>query len=95
MNYSKEEKAKWLKNWRQSGKKAWTYAKENGLAPQTFLNWIKKEAKQKQGFIEIHPQSFKQAYEIVVEKGDMKIHIPHGMNSGELRTVMEGLGLTL
>ena len=94
MNYSKEEKAKWLKDWRRSGKKAWTYAKEKGLAPQTFVNWIKREAKSKQGFIEIHPQSFEQSSGIVVEKGDVKIRIPLGMNSGELRTVMEGLGLT-
>jgi len=27
------EKAQCITNWRRSGKKAWTYAKENGLAP--------------------------------------------------------------
>ena len=53
MIYSKKEKAKWLKDWRRSGKRAWTYAKENGLTPQTFVNWIKKEAEQKHGFVEI------------------------------------------
>jgi len=30
MQYSKEEKAMWLEDWRQSGKTAWAYAKENG-----------------------------------------------------------------
>jgi len=27
MHYSKEEKAKWLEDWRKSGKGAWAYAK--------------------------------------------------------------------
>ena len=44
MNYSKEEKAMWLEDWKGSGKKAWTYAKENGLIPQTFCSWAKREA---------------------------------------------------
>jgi len=43
MNYSKEEKAMWLDDWRQSGKSAWAYAKENGLNLQTFKNWTKAE----------------------------------------------------
>ena len=34
--FSKEEKAVWLEDWRRSGMKAWIYAKENGLNPQTF-----------------------------------------------------------
>jgi len=50
MKYSKEEKAMWLENWRQSGKSAWVYAKENGLAPQTFTNWTKTGNKNKQPF---------------------------------------------
>jgi hypothetical protein len=35
--YSGEEKAKHLENWRGSGKRAWAYAKENGIKPQTGL----------------------------------------------------------
>jgi transposase-like protein len=34
--YSKEEKAKRLEDWKQSGKSQWAYAKENGISPQTF-----------------------------------------------------------
>ena len=45
MNFSTEEKAMWLEDWRRSGKKAWSYAKENGLTPQTFVTWTKKEIK--------------------------------------------------
>ena len=45
MHYSKEEKTMWLKDWRQSGKSAWAYAKENNLNPQTFVNWTKAESK--------------------------------------------------
>ena len=95
MIYSKAEKAKWLKDWRRSGKKAWTYAKENGLAPQTLVNWIKKESEQKHGFMEIRQKPFRQASEIIVEKGDTKICIPLGMNSKDIRAVMEGLGVAL
>ena len=95
MIYSKEEKAQWITNWRRSGKKAWTYAKENGLAPQTFVKWVKNETKQKQGFVEIRPPSLGQVSEIIIEKGDIKIHIPRGLNSNELRATMEGLGVAL
>jgi len=45
MQYSKEEKAMWLEEWRKSGKGAWTYAKANSLNPQTFKKWIKAETK--------------------------------------------------
>ena len=37
--YSKEEKAMWLEEWRQSGKSMWANAKENSPNPQTFSNW--------------------------------------------------------
>ena len=53
MSYSKEEKAMWLEDWRKSGKKAWTYARENGLKPQTFVSWTKREIKQTSGFVDI------------------------------------------
>ena len=95
MNYSREEKAKWLEDWKRSGKKAWTYAKENGLVPQTFVGWTKKKAKSKHSFIEIRPQAFQQASMILVEKGDAKIHIPLCLSQNELRSVMEALGVAL
>jgi hypothetical protein len=33
--------------------------------------------------------------EILIEKGDVKIHIPLSVSVGELRAVMEGLGAAI
>jgi len=81
MKYSKEEKAMWLEDWKQSGKKAWTYAQENGLIPQTFCSWVKREKHNTPcpGFVEIPvPQkpNTEKPQEILVEKGDITIRIP-------------------
>ena len=93
MIYSKEEKAKWLKDWKRSGKKAWTFAKGNGLVPQTFCSWVKRESGKRNSFAEIHAKTIGPTSGMIIEKGDVKIHIPLGMSRDELRTVMEGLGL--
>jgi len=96
MQFSKEEKALWLKNWKRSGKKAFTYAKENGLVPQTFLRWTKEKAESKPCFVEVPMRALQpspQAHQILVEKGDVKIHIPLMIGSRELRAVMESLGV--
>ena len=98
MHYSKEEKTMWLDDWRQSGKGAWAYARENGLIPQTFFGWTKKEEKVKSDFVEVHPKAIMpvtQGLEILIEKGDVRIHIPLGISRGELHMVMEGLGAAL
>jgi len=80
MTFSKEEKALWLEDWKQSGKKAWTYAKENGLIPQTFCSWVKQDKKKATGFVEItrhkNPEQPQVQHEILIEKGEIKIHIP-------------------
>ena len=95
MYFSEEEKAMWLEDWRQSGESAWTYAKENGLNPQTFVRWTKAAAAAKPCFVEI-PVPILQAAavtpEILIEKGDVKIHIPLCLNRNDMRTVMEALG---
>jgi len=97
--FSSEEKAMWLEDWRQSGKNAWAYAKENGLIPQTFTRWtkpIKKESKQI--FVEVSKKTLSSphhAQTILIEKGDFKIHIPLSIGSAGLRSVMEGLGAAL
>ena len=49
MNYSGEEKAKWLEEWKRSGKSAWAYAKEIDVKQQTFAKWVKKEKEGKGG----------------------------------------------
>ena len=78
MHFSKEEKAMWLEDWRRGGKKPWTYAKENGLIPQTFVGWTKRKTGNKSGFVEIPAKvsSADRGQEILIEKGEVKIHIP-------------------
>jgi len=98
MRYSKEEKAMWLDDWQESGKNAWAYARENGLCPQTFLTWTKISSKKKNGFVEIPKSKLavsKQESEILIEKGDLKIHIPFEPVHAELHSVLEILGLAL
>ena len=96
MSFSKEEKAMWLENWSRSGKKAWTYAKENGLIPQTFCTWVKKaEGKKSTGFIEIPKQLLSasvQTEKMVIETGGLKIHLPLRICAGELQTILTALG---
>ena len=94
MRVSKEQKALWLEEWRRSGKTIAAFAKEKGLNYETFRRWTKS----KHGFVEIKTQSIPsttKAPEILVEKGDLKIHIPLNLEQDELRAVMEGLGAAL
>ena len=98
MKFSKEEKAMWLEDWKQSGKKAWTYGKENGLIPQTFCGWVKREAKSATGFVEISAHKKPKpelSQEILVEKGDIKIHIPLSVWIESPGAIMEGLKAAL
>ena len=100
MQFSKEEKAMWLADWRQSGKSAWAYAKASGLNPQTFKRWTSVETGEeaKLGFVEVPMHVLaptRNVSEILIEKGDVKIHIPLSAGSSELRAVMEGLGRVL
>lgn len=96
--YSEEEKAMWLEDWRESGKSAWAYAKANGLNLQTFKRWTKTGKEKEHCFVEIPmqvPVAINSVPEILIEKGDVKIHIPLTTGCGELRAVMEGLGRVL
>jgi hypothetical protein len=94
MKFNEEEKALWLEDWRQSGKKPWTYAKENGLIPQTFIRWTKVKTENNSCFVEV-PASVLPAVdygrEILVEKGEVKIHIPLSIGDQELRTIINVL----
>ena len=78
--------------------RAFTYAKGKGLIPQTFLKWTKMGKKSRQNFIEITSEAIqpgKSIRDILIEKGGVKIHIPLGMSSNELREVIEGLGIAI
>jgi hypothetical protein len=96
MQYGEEEKAMRLDDWQGSGKSAWKYAKENGLNYQTFARWIKPEkAENIECFVEVPalkapPQAY--SHEILIEKGDVKIHIPLSIGSSELRMIFSILG---
>ena len=79
MKFCKEERAMWLEDWSQSGKSAWTYAKENGINPHTFHGWVRRKEKKVSGFVEIPEHKMPEPelpQEILVEKGEIKIHIP-------------------
>ena len=103
MQISSEEKAMWLEDWQQSGKSAWAYAKENGLNQQTFVRWTKATTPTKPYFVEvpvpvIAPAVNAQAAyapEVLIEKGDVKIHIPIAVGNSGLRAVIESLGAAL
>jgi len=98
MNYSSEEKAKLLEGWRRSGKSISAYVREKGLVRWTFTKWIKAERDMKSGMVEVSAQVVKTTMhmpEILVEKGEIKIHIPLVIGINELREVMEGLGAAL
>ena len=92
MQFSKEEKALWLEDWRQSGKSAWAYAKENGLVPQTFARWTKLENETNMGFVEVSTEIMQSRHypqqKILIEKGDVKIHIPCGIDRSELQVII-------
>ena len=94
MKFSEEEKAMWLEDWRRSGKKAWTYAKENGLIPQTFVQWTKTRAEGKTCFVEVQEPVMpgrQSEPEILIEKGGVKIHLPLTIGGMELRTIISVL----
>jgi len=98
MQYSKEEKAKWLEDWRLSGKTAWAYAKENGLVPQTFTNWTKSRSKAKQALVEIPAQilqSTRHHKALTIEKGEIRIHIPLTVDGDELQEFIVTLAAAL
>ena len=79
MRISNEEKSRILEDWKESGKTMWSYAIEKGIIPQTFTRWVKVEKEGKQNFVEVQTQ--KRQYElphqeIILEKGEIKIHVP-------------------
>jgi hypothetical protein len=92
--YRQEEKAKWVEGWKGSGITALTYAKENGINPQTFNQWTKKE-EGKRRFVEITGQLKEETpnrAEILIEKGNIKIHVPLAAGMDGLRAVIQTLG---
>jgi transposase-like protein len=95
--YSEEEKTMWVEDWKQSGASLFAYAKANGLNLTTLKNWV-KESSGPQDFVEVKPElPVPMGYipEILIEKGDIKVHIPAAINRQELRAVIQSLGWSL
>ena len=98
MRFSKEEKAKLVEGWRERGKSISAYVKKMGLVRWTFTKWLKAARDSKPCFVEIPAEVMPRlgnGQEILIEKGDIKIHIPMGMGGSELCAVMKGLGVVL
>ena len=93
MNYSTEERTKLLEGWRESGKSISAYAKEKGLVRWTFTKWLKAEREANSGFVEVPAKalSVECSQEILIEKGDVKIHLPLTIGGMELRTIIDAL----
>jgi len=99
MKIGKEEKEMWLEDWKRSGKKAWTYAKENNLIPQTFCSWVKRtETKIQSGFVDVSKQiktHIANLTEIRIEKGGINIYIPLSVWRESSAAIIEGLRAAL
>jgi hypothetical protein len=94
---SEEEKEMWVEDWRRSGKSLNAYARANGLNAQTLKNWVVGPGKAP-GFVEISamiPEKLTFVPEILIEKGNIKIHLPLAIKGNDLRTVIESLGCGL
>jgi transposase-like protein len=94
MQYSKEEKAKCLEDWKLSGKSISAYTKENGIVRRTFTKWLKAHRNLNQCFVEITVppiQASSGTAQILIEKGGIKIHVPLSSGCHELRAIIEGL----
>ena len=91
---SNDEKSRILEDWKKSGKAMRSYAKENGIIPQTFIRWVKLEGEGKQKFVEVSIRDKQHGLtqqEIILEKGDLKIHVPISVWKEYPETILEGL----
>jgi hypothetical protein len=98
MRFSKEDKARHLACWRESGQSISAYVKEHGLVRWTFHKWLRADRECDPCFVEIPSHAITlpvSVSEIFIEKGDVRIRIPLGLSLVELRTVVLGLGITL
>jgi transposase-like protein len=95
--YSEEEKEMWVEDWKESGMSLAAYARSNELNGQSLRNWT-KEKRGQHNFVEITPaveRSIASMPEILIEKGDVRIHIPIAIDRNDLRTVIQSLGCEL
>jgi transposase-like protein len=90
-----DEKKALITEWRGTGKTAAEYCRIKGIKPTTFYGWIKNEKKNKlQKFVEISKtlEPVKKD-EIILEKGDVKIHIPVSLIESELKQILKAFNI--
>jgi transposase-like protein len=95
--YSEEDKAWLLQEWTASGKSKWVFARELGLSYQTFSKWTKGGEKE-QNFVEVGMKLEKEGAEsgrtgsaLVVEQGNIRVHLPAGITPQDLAVVVQAL----
>jgi len=89
--YSTEEKSKWLAAWKQSGERPWTFAKEQGLNPQTFSNWVEKETSNN-SFVELKPAqriTSPDSSMVILEHGELRMKIRTPLSCEECDTIVQ------
>ena len=96
MRFNTEARGKILEDWRRSGKSISAYVRENGLVRWTFTKWLKAERESKPCFVEVAapvmaPWVQAAPQEILIEKGEIRIHIPLSVWAEGSGAVMEGL----
>jgi transposase-like protein len=96
--YSEEEKAWLVGEWEQSEKSKWAFAREAGVAYQTFSRWT-SASEADVGFVEIGGNLTAEAKELgeraycalIVEQGSIRVHLPAGHTAEDLAVVVRAL----
>jgi transposase len=96
MQHSSEDKKRFVEEWVASKLSRRKYADEIGVGYGTFVNWCKKYSEsaaseiEGQGFVEVNKKiAPEQKRGIIIELGAIKIHLPVGVTSSEIKTVLD------
>ena len=87
--YSEEEKETLIKRWKTSGKSRCTFAKEQGIATQTFCKWTVNQ-KETSDFVELKKKlkwPEQNNRELILEHGETRIRIPLGITEQEIKHI--------
>ena len=92
-SFSKAERLKHVENWESGTLSKAAYAKTAGLHPTTFYTWIRKAPTGKKEFVEIKQNAFNGGSQnVVIEKGNITVHVPLTAGLKELQTILGALG---
>jgi transposase-like protein len=98
--YNSEERTAHLNEWEKSGKSVMEYCRENNIRSTTFYGWTKHSRKKKSQkeipFVELKSKPrMRPPQNIILEKNDLKIHIPADLSTADLKPLLKLLGLIL